>query len=122
MVSPSVPRAPFFLTKTNLNAAVLPLVKNRMVDEAEEEVSGMLYSWSRFHFSYKTNTSVDWEGSDGDYGSSEPMDSIAELGEIGNDLIDTDPWFQGQRLYDFPAFLSCVCRAYKGGRIGKTNQ
>ncbi len=31
-------------------------------------------------------TATDWDGSDGDYdGSSEPMDSIAELGPADND-------------------------------------
>jgi len=32
---------------------------------------------------------LEWEGSE-EYGSSEPMDSIAELGAAGNDDLETD--------------------------------
>jgi hypothetical protein len=36
-------------------------------------------------------TSLDWDGSDGEYGSSDPMDSIAELcGTVDADLNDAD--------------------------------
>ncbi|KAM3073711.1 hypothetical protein ACMFMG_004404 [Clarireedia jacksonii] len=48
--------------------AVLPALRKYMVEEADEDVS-------------------DWEASDGEYGSSEPMDSITELcGPMDNEL------------------------------------
>jgi hypothetical protein len=54
-----------------------------MVEEADEEVSG-----KHIHILdvIPPLTVADWDGSEGDYdGSSEPMDSVAELGPADDD-------------------------------------
>jgi len=52
--------------------SVLAQLKRVTVEEAEEDVSD------------------EWDGSDGEYGSSEPMDSITELGGTVNEDLEMD--------------------------------
>ncbi len=55
------------------------------MEEVDEEVSGKLI----FHSSWKkkANEFVDWDGSEEEYGSSEPMDGLAEqCTELDNDV------------------------------------
>jgi hypothetical protein len=59
------------------------------VEEADEEVSGKLDIIPKILNIVLTTPclATDWDGSDGEYdGSSEPMDSIAELGDVDAQL------------------------------------
>ena len=68
---------------SHIVTAVNQSLKRWIVEEAEEEVSG---TYLRLYSSlYRSKNPTDWEGSEEDYGSSEPMDSIAELGGVLDD-------------------------------------
>jgi hypothetical protein len=52
-------------------------LKKFIVEEIDEEVSGMS-NLSLFTIERNSNETLDWDGSEEDYGSSEPMDSLAD--------------------------------------------
>jgi hypothetical protein len=59
-------------------------LKQYTVEEADEEISGTSCHSSQARHEV-LNSFVDWDGSEEEYGSSEPMDSLTEL------CTDLDP-------------------------------
>ncbi|KAG0647567.1 Ubiquitin-specific-processing protease 34 [Hyphodiscus hymeniophilus] len=70
----------------HLKSSVLPNLRRMTVDELEEEVSGAVISLS--FLTRNTDESIDWEDSEQEYGSSEPMDNLTEqhCAELDTDI------------------------------------